>query len=135
MEDRVDVVENAGECGILDGRKPAAGLQVAVDREHSQAQAAEIGLQDQPVMAGADDDAVENGVHPYALPVSYPKRSEAHSAALRTARAGSDRLRAMCPCSGRSVGCVASWYRQSMLQRIVDERFGKPRWNSRLCKR
>src|SRR5262249_12951039 len=86
VEDRVDVVENAGESGVFDSGEAAGGLQVPINGQDSQAQAAEIGLQNEAVMAGADNDAVECSVHPLAFSILLP---EAERRPLRGAAHGS----------------------------------------------
>ena len=58
LEKRVRVVQEAGMTRVLECGEPAAGDRRPIDRKDPEARLAEIGGQDQRVMAGADDDAV-----------------------------------------------------------------------------
>ena len=63
LEEGVGVVQEAGVARILERAQAAAGDGAALDRHRLQAGHAEIGLQDHPVVAGAEDDAVVGGGH------------------------------------------------------------------------
>jgi hypothetical protein len=58
MEEGVRVVEEAREPGVLDGRQAAAGHGGAVDRQAAEAGAAQVGLEDEGVVPGAEEDGV-----------------------------------------------------------------------------
>ena len=71
LEEGVGVVQEARMARVLERREPAAGDGLALDGQHLQPGLAEIGLQDQPVVAGADDDPVVDAVicqRAYSMP-------------------------------------------------------------------
>ena len=55
-------MQEAGARRPLLGAQAAAGYRVPLQADHVQAGAAEMGLQDQAVVAGPEDDAVAGGV-------------------------------------------------------------------------
>ena len=58
LEEGVRVVQKARMARVFQRCQPAAGHRLALDRQHLEPGLAEIGLQDQAVVAGAEDDAV-----------------------------------------------------------------------------
>ena len=68
LEEGMRVVQKARIARILDGREPAAGDRAAIDRKRLQPGLAEIGLQDEAVVARADDDAVVVVIALYSMP-------------------------------------------------------------------
>jgi hypothetical protein len=54
----VGVVDDAGQGRIVVGDEGTAGPLEALDGEHRETGPAEVGLEDQPVVAGSQDDAV-----------------------------------------------------------------------------
>ena len=58
LEERMRVVQEAGLARVFDRREAAARDRRTIDGQHPEPGPAEIGRQDERVMAGADDDAV-----------------------------------------------------------------------------
>jgi hypothetical protein len=58
VKHRVDVVLEPGPARVFGGGKPAADALGALEAQRLQAGAAEIGLEDKPVVARPQDDAV-----------------------------------------------------------------------------
>jgi hypothetical protein len=54
----VGVVDDAGQGRIVVAHEGTAGPLEALDGEHLEAGPAEVGLEDQPVVAGSEHDAV-----------------------------------------------------------------------------
>jgi hypothetical protein len=63
LEEGVRVVQEAGMARVLERGEAAAGHVLALEGEHLEAGLAQVGLQDQPVVAGAEDDSVVGCVH------------------------------------------------------------------------
>lgn len=63
QEDRVGVVTDTGERGIRIAHERTAGPLEALDREHAEPGAAEVGLEDQAVVARSEDEAVPVARH------------------------------------------------------------------------
>src|SRR5262249_6588729 len=80
MEERVHVVEEAGEAWVLDRRKAASRLVPALEAHGPKARPPEVGLQNEAVVAGAEEDAVVVGAHAPAMGRSASvRRSPARS--------------------------------------------------------
>ena len=63
LEEGVGVVQEAGMARVFQRAQSAARDRPAIDRQRLQAGLAEIGLQDEAVVPGAEDDAVIGGGH------------------------------------------------------------------------
>ena len=58
VEEGMDVVEEAREARVFDGREAAARHVAPLEAEHLEPGPAEVGLQDEAVVTGAEDDPV-----------------------------------------------------------------------------
>jgi hypothetical protein len=76
LEEGMGVVEKARMARVFQGCEAAAGHGLALDRQHLQPGLAEIGLQDHPVVACAEDDAVVGLVHSAAACRAIPCRAD-----------------------------------------------------------
>jgi hypothetical protein len=58
VEEGVQVMPETGQAWVIEGHQAAAGERGTVDGQGAQTAAREVGLQDQGIVAGAQDDAV-----------------------------------------------------------------------------
>jgi hypothetical protein len=77
----VGVVQEAGMTRVFQGAQSAASDRPAIDRQRFQPGLAEIGLQDESVVPGPEDDAVMGCLRHVATTISIrhpevPERSE-----------------------------------------------------------
>ncbi len=71
MEKRVRIMQKPRQARILDRGETAAGRVRAIDAQHAQPAAAQVGLQNEGVVPGAEDDAVVSHYRP-TLPGGLP---------------------------------------------------------------
>ncbi len=63
LEEGVRVVQEARMPRVLERGEAAAGDVLALERQHLEARLAKVGLQDQTIVPGAENDSVVGYVH------------------------------------------------------------------------
>ena len=67
LEEGVGVVQEAGMARVFQRAQSAARDRAAIDRQRLEAGLAEIGLQDEAVVSGTEDDGVVGGGHGFSV--------------------------------------------------------------------